>query len=113
MKKIIVMLLSGIMFMGFVSCGGKGSKEFNETKAILEKYEKAIDNAKTCEEVKAAHEAYYKEVEEFRKTPKYPGKNQLNYEGKDRMTDEEVDNYSQLWVQVDKMYSEKEKAMCQ
>jgi hypothetical protein len=112
MKKLIVTVLSGIMLMGFVSCGEKGSKEFNETKAILEKYDKAIDNAKTCEEVKEAHEAYYKEVEEFRKTPKYPGKNQLNYDGKDRMTDEEVDNYSKFWVQVDKKYLEKKKELC-
>lgn len=112
MKKHILTILSGIMLMGFVSCGEKGSKEFIDTKAILDKYEAAINNAKTCEEVKAAHEAYYNEIEEFRKTPKYPGKNQLNYEGKDGMTDEEVDTYSQLWVQVDKKYSEKKKELC-
>ena len=112
MKKLVVTVLSGIMLMGFVSCGGGVSKEFKETKAILDKYEKAIDNAKSCEEVHEANNTYYKEIDEFRKAPKYPGKDQVAYDEKDMMTTEERDNYTSLWVQVDKKYSEKKKEFC-
>ena len=112
MKKLIVTVLSGIMLMGFVSCGGGGSKEFKDTKAILDKYEKAVDNAKTCEEVNAANKAYYKDIDQFRKTPKYSGKDQVAYDEKDMMTKEEHDNYTNLWLQVDKKYSAKKKELC-
>lgn len=112
MKKLIVTVLSGIMLMGVVSCGGGGSKEFKETKAILDKYEKAVDNAKTCEEVNAANKAYYKDIDQFRKTPKYSGKDQVAYDEKDMMTKEEHDNYTNLWLQVDKKYSAKKKELC-
>ena len=112
MKKLIVTVLSGIMLMGFVSCGGGGSKEFKETKTILDKYEKGIDKAKTCEEVNAANKAYYKDIDQFRKTPKYSGKDQVAYDEKDMMTKEEHDNYTNLWLQVDKKYSAKKKELC-
>ena len=113
MKKLIVTVLSGIMLMGFISCGGGGgSREFKETKAILDKYEKGIDKAKTCDELKEVYNNYYKSIDEFRNKPKYPGKDQLNFDEKDRMTEEEHDNYTKLWVQVDKKHSEKKKELC-
>lgn len=112
MKKLIVTVLSGIMLMGFASCSGGGSREFKETKAILDKYEKGIDKAKTCEEVNAANKAYYKDIDQFRKTPKYSGKDQVAYDEKDMMTKEEHDNYTNLWLQVDKKYSAKKKELC-
>lgn len=112
MKKLIFTILSGIILMGFVSCGGRSSKEFKEMKAILDKYEKAIDNAKSCEEVKAAHDNYYKDIDEFRKTPKYSGKDQVNYDEKDMMTAEERDNYTSLWAQIDKKNTAKKKELC-
>ena len=112
MKKIIVMLLSGIMLTGIVSCGSAGSKEFKESKAILDKYEKAIDKAKSCEELKAAYNAYHHNIDTFRKTSKYSGKDQLNFDEKDMMTEEERDNYTSLWEQVDKKHSEKKKVLC-
>lgn len=112
MKRLIVMVLSGIMFTGLLSCGNAGSKEFKETKAILDKYEKAIDKAKSCEELKAAYNAYYDNIETFRKTPKYSGKDQLTFDEKDMMTEEERNNYTNLWEQVDKKHSEKKKVLC-
>ena len=112
MKKLIVTVLSGIMLMGFVSCGGGGSKEFKETKAILDKYEKGIDKAKTCDELRTAYNNYHNSINEFRNKPKYSGKDQLNFDEKDMMTEEEHDNFTSLWEQVDKKHSEKKKELC-
>lgn len=100
------------MLMSFVSCGGGDSKEFKALKSILDKYDKAIDKAKTCDELKTAYNDYHNSVKEFRNTPKYSGKDQLNYEEKDMMTEEEKDNYTKLWEQVDKKHSEKKKELC-
>lgn len=113
MKKHIITVLLGIMLLGLVSCGNKNTREFNETKTILDKYEAAIDNAKSCDEVNSAQDNYYQSLDEFRKTPKYPGKDQMIFDDKDRMSDEEIDLYSQLWVQVEKKYSEKKKELCE
>lgn len=115
MKKIIVTVICGVMLVSLVSCSGsgEGSKEYRETKAILDKYEKAIDKATTCEELKAAYNGYYNGIEEFRKMPKYSGRDQLTFDEKDMMTEEESDNFTNLWTQVDKKHSEKKKELCQ
>lgn len=43
--------LAGIMLLALTQCGGKESKEFQDTKELSKKLEKAIDKASTCEEL--------------------------------------------------------------
>lgn len=54
MKKIILIALSGIALLAFSACGSKGSKEFVDSKKLIEKVQKAATSAKTCEELQAA-----------------------------------------------------------
>ena len=59
MKKTLLIALAGMMLFAFTQCGGKGtkakgSKEFQETMELYEKLEKAVNNAKTCDELQEA-----------------------------------------------------------
>ena len=55
MKKTLMIALAGMMLFAFTQCGGnKGSKEFQDSKALIEKLEKAINDSKTCEEMEDA-----------------------------------------------------------
>ena len=55
MKKTLMIALAGMMLFAFTQCGGnKGSKEFQDSKALIEKLEKAINDSKTCEELENA-----------------------------------------------------------
>lgn len=51
MKKMLFTALAGIMLLALTQCGGKESKEFQDTKELSKKLEKAIDKASTCEEL--------------------------------------------------------------
>ena len=56
MKKTLIIALAGIMMFAFTQCGGgaKGSKEYNETKALYEKIEQLVNDATSCEELQEA-----------------------------------------------------------
>ena len=55
MKKTLIIGLAGMMLFAFTQCGGnKGSKEFQDSKALIEKFEKAIKDAQTCDELQGA-----------------------------------------------------------
>ena len=55
MKKTLMIALAGMMLFAFTQCGGnKGSKEFQDSKALSEKFEKAINDAQTCDELQDA-----------------------------------------------------------
>ena len=55
MKKTLMIALAGIMLFAFTQCGGnKGSKEFQDNKALFEKLEKAINDSQTCDELEDA-----------------------------------------------------------
>jgi len=55
MKKTLMIALAGMMLFAFTQCGGnKGSKEFQDNKALSEKFEKAINDAQTCDELQDA-----------------------------------------------------------
>ena len=60
MKKSLLFALVGIVFLAFTSCAGgsktKESKEFSEAKAYIQKYEKAFNEATTCEELETLGE---------------------------------------------------------
>ena len=46
------------MALFFVSCGSSGSQEYKDWKKVCSKLEKAIDKAKSCEELEDAYEAF-------------------------------------------------------
>ena len=59
MKRTLIITLAGMMLLAFTQCGGngskaKGSKEFQETMEMYEKLEKAVNDAKTCDELQEA-----------------------------------------------------------
>lgn len=56
MKKTLTIALAGMMLFAFTQCGGnsKGSKEFQDSKELLNKLETAVKDAKTCDELKEA-----------------------------------------------------------
>lgn len=62
MKKTLIIALAGLMMFAFTQCGGngneakttKGSKEFKENKELLQKFEKLVDDANTCDELQEA-----------------------------------------------------------
>jgi hypothetical protein len=55
MKKTLMIALAGMMLFAFTQCGGnKESKEFQDNKALTEKFEQAINEAQTCDELQDA-----------------------------------------------------------
>lgn len=53
MKKIVLFALAGIMLLAFTKCSTK-TQAFKDAKAIYDKTEKAINDAKTCEDLEEA-----------------------------------------------------------
>ena len=53
MKKVLIALL-GFALVAFPACSGGGSKEFKDSKQTIEKIQKAVNDAKTCQEVQEA-----------------------------------------------------------
>lgn len=57
MKKTLMIALAGMMLFAFTQCGGgkaKGSKEYQDTKALIEKLETAVKDANSCDELQEA-----------------------------------------------------------
>lgn len=55
MKKVLLFALAGIIMLAFAQCGGsKGSKEFQDNKELMNNLEKAVKQAKTCDELEGA-----------------------------------------------------------
>lgn len=57
MKKTLLIALAGMMLFAFTQCGGgkaKGSKEYQDTKALIEKLETAVKDANSCDELQEA-----------------------------------------------------------
>ena len=69
MKKLLIIVLSGIMMIAFTQCGGnKGSKAYQNGLELYKQAEKAIKAANTCDELEQAiydliETAYDKEKE--------------------------------------------------
>ena len=75
MKKSLLVALVGILFFALTSCGdstkaNQDSKEFAAAKAYIEKYDKAFQDAQSCDElenimVQMEEEAYAIDSENF------------------------------------------------
>ena len=91
MKKSLLIAIVGIFIFAMASCSGgeqpKESKEFATSKAFLEKYEQAFENAETCEEMEMIAEQMEDE---------YYLLDEDNFDEKDRMTDSELEMFDSI-----------------
>jgi hypothetical protein len=102
MKKLyFVLLVMTALF--FASCGTSGTQEYKDWKKACSKLEKAIDKAKSCEELEDAYEAFDDATELL--TDKDYAKGQ-------EMTDEEEDELDLSIKQLEKKYDRMEEKLC-
>ena len=102
MKKLyFVLLVMTALF--FASCGTSGTQEYKDWKKACSKLEKAIDKAKSCEELEDAYEAFDDATELL--TDKDYAKGQ-------EMTDEEEDELDLSIKQLEKKYYRMEEKFC-
>lgn len=102
MKKLSLVLFAMIVLL-FASCGSSGTQEYKDAKKLLTKFEKAIDKAKTCEELESVFDEFEEEAELLA---------DKDYDKKQSMTDEEDDEISDLAKQLEKKYDKKEDKLC-
>lgn len=99
MKKSFLIALVGILFFALTSCGDSTksngeSKEFAEAKAFIQKYNKAFDEAQSCEELDELVEKMEDEAWNL---------NSDNYEEADKITDAEETELQKLalsWIET-------------
>lgn len=99
MKKSFLIALVGILFFALTSCGDSTksngeSKEFAEAKAFIQKYNKAFDEAQSCEGLDELVEKMEDEAWNL---------NSDNYEEADRITDAEETELQKLalsWIET-------------
>ena len=87
--------LAGLMMFAFTPCGGKdengkektvqGTVEFKDAMKVLDDYEKAIGNAKSCEDLKKAKKDF-REAANKLDDKEYGDKEKLTPEEKDKLT---------------------------
>jgi len=102
MKKLYLVLFV-ISALLFASCGASGTQEYKDWKKAYSTFEKAIDKAKTCEELENAYEAFVntKDVLEDK-----------DYAKSEEMTDEEDDALDALVKQLEKKFERMEEKLC-
>ena len=97
MKKTLIIALAGMMLFAFTQCGGnKGSKEFQDSKALIEKLEKAVNESQTCEELESAA-----------LTVLFSGVAMEEYAEKDKMTETEKAELEKLGENLEKVMEAK------
>ena len=97
MKKTLIIALAGMMLFAFTQCGGnKGSKEFQDSKALIEKLEKAVNESQTCEE-----------LENAALTVLFSGIAMEEYAEKDKMTETEKAELEKLGENLEKVMEAK------
>jgi hypothetical protein len=100
MKKLYFVLLV-LTALLFASCGASGSQEYKDWKNACSKLEKAIDKAKTCEELEEAYEAFDDVTEHL-----------LDKDYAKEMTDEEEDELDLSLKLLEKKYERMEEKLC-
>lgn len=99
MKKSLLVALVGILFFALTSCGDSTksngeSKEFSEAKAFIQKYDKAFQEAQTCDELEALVEKMEGDAMAL---------DSDNFAEEDRMTDAEETELQKLamtWLET-------------
>lgn len=101
MKKTLMIALAGMMLFAFTQCGGnKGSKEFQDSKALIEKLEQAVNESKTCEELEDAALAVL-----------FSGLAMEEYAEEDKMTEAEKEEIEKLGQKLEKIMEDKVAAL--
>ena len=87
MKKTLIIAFAGMTLFAFTQCGGSsaGSKEFQDSKELIEKIETLTKEAKTCEELQEAALGLL-----------LGGIAPQNYSEKEKMTEKEKDEIEKL-----------------
>ena len=99
MKKVLLFALAGIMMLAFTQCGGsKGSKEFQDNKEMVNKLEKAVKDAKTCEELQGA--VFAVALSALAEADK-------EYADNEKMTDKEKETLDKLSKEVEDLMTKK------
>ena len=105
MKKNLIIALAGFMMFAFTQCGGgkaKGSKEFQDSKELIKKFETAVNDAKTCDELQDAALAIL-----------FSGLASKDYTYEEKMTEEEKAEIEKLGENLQEvMESKVEKLGC-
>lgn len=99
MKKTLLIALAGMMLFAFTQCGGGGSKEFKDNKALLDKMEKAVKDANSCDEMESS--LFSIAMEAFG--------NDYNYTDDEKMTENEETELEKLSKKLDDLYTKKAK----
>lgn len=109
MKKTMIIALAGLMMFAFTQCGGnsaktaKGSKEFKENMELLQKFEKLVNDANTCDE-----------LQEAALTLLFSGLASNDYAEEDKMTEEEEQKLTDYGDEIGKIIEKKsEKLGCE
>ena len=102
MKKLYFVLLVMTALL-FASCGASGTQEYKDWKNACSKLEKAIDKAKSCEELEDAYEAFDDVADLL--TDK-------DYADGQEMTDEEEDELDLSLKLLEKKYERMEEKLC-
>ena len=100
MKKTLLIALAGIMLLAFTQCGSE-SKEFKDSMALMEKMQKAIKEAGSCDDMQAAifniaMDAYY---------------NEYYYADDEKLTSDEEAKLEELSKKLDELYTQKAKEL--
>lgn len=99
MKKLYLVLVAAIMLF-FASCDS-GSKQYKEWKSAYNDYEKAIDKAKTCDELESVYENFDKQLDKL--VDKYFDED---------MPEKEEKEINALEKELDKKYDQREDELC-
>jgi len=94
------LILFALIALFLASCG---SKEYRDLKKVYTKYEKAIDKAKTCEELLIASEEFEKAEERLE---------DKDYSESQEMSDEEDDKISDLEDRIEEKAEKKAEDLC-
>ena len=100
MKKTFMIALAGLMLFAFSQCGG-GSKEFQDSKKMINDIEKAINKANSCDELSSAMMGVLMSAMADKK----------EYAENEKMTKEEEAKLEELGKNLDKVMEEKAKKL--
>lgn len=99
MKKVLLFALAGIMMLAFTQCGGsKGSKEFQDNKELMTNLEKAVKQAKTCDELQTA--VFTVAMSALANADK-------EYADNEKMTDKEKETVEKLGKEIEDLMTKK------
>ena len=102
MKKLYLVLFV-ISALLLASCGSSGTQEYKDWKKAYSTLEKAIDKAKTCEELEDAYDAFDDATDILA---------DKDYAEGEEVTDEEDDALDALSKQLEKKYERMEEKLC-